>query len=140
VKTRFTLFALAALTTLSISALAPTRASAWGMHGGGYGGHGWGGISHCSGGHGRNYGGGYGGNYGGGYSSNYGGGYSGNYRTGETAEAPRSYYRPSYATRQAYAQPQQPYEVESSGESQTPEQQPNQDRRPANYSSRELQK
>jgi hypothetical protein len=183
-KTRSTVFALAALTTLSVSALAPTQASAWGMHGCRGGGHSYGGDYRYSGGHGW------------GGMSRYSGGYGGSYRTAETAEAPRPYYRPRYATSypsyapsqpaydpapvvthapaptyqqtyiprptyvaepeapapqvyapapppQAYAQPQQleqPY-VEASSQSETPEQpQSNQDRRPAIYSSRELQK
>ena len=38
-KTRSKLLTLAALATLFLSALAPTQASAWGMHGGFSGGH-----------------------------------------------------------------------------------------------------
>jgi hypothetical protein len=46
-KIRSTILALSALTTLSVSALAPTQASAWGRHGG-YGG-GYGGGHHFGG-------------------------------------------------------------------------------------------
>jgi hypothetical protein len=46
-KIRSTILALSALTTLSVSALAPTQASAWGRHGG-YGG-GYGGGYHFGG-------------------------------------------------------------------------------------------
>ena len=71
--TRSTILALTTLATLSVAALMPTQASAWGGHGGGHGG-GYGGY-HYGGGYNRGYGqgyryGGYG--YGGGYVRSYG--------------------------------------------------------------------
>jgi hypothetical protein len=85
-KTRSTILTLAALATLSLSALAPTQASAWGMHGGFGGGH---------------FGGGHFGGYGG--YRNWGGyrGYGWN-----------PYFRPSYASYGFYAPVQVPVPVQ----------------------------
>jgi hypothetical protein len=76
-KTRSTILSLAALTMLSVSALAPTQASARGMGGGFHGGHFGGG--HFGGGYGRGY-------------HNWGN-YSGGYGYGW-----RPYFRPGYET------------------------------------------
>jgi hypothetical protein len=86
-KARSTLFALAALTTLSVSALAPTQASAWGLQGGYGGGFG----------HGYHFG-GY--RFGGYNTMNY---FHPSYRPQYWASAPwRPAYRPTYST-PAYA-------------------------------------
>ncbi len=99
-KTRSTIFTLAALATLSLSALAPTQASAGGMHGGFGGGHfggghfgGYGGY-HNWGGYGRGY------RYWGGYGRGYGW---------------SPYFRPSYETSYGFYEPVQvpvPVQVE----------------------------
>jgi hypothetical protein len=79
-KTRSTILSLAALATLSLSALAPTQASAWGMHGGFGGGH---------------FGGGHFGGYGGYHNW---GGYGGYRNWSGYGYGWRPYFRPSYAS------------------------------------------
>jgi hypothetical protein len=93
-KIRSTFLALAALTTLSLAALAPTQASAWGGgHGGGHFGGGHYGGGHFGGGH---YGGGHH-NWGGGYGRGYGGYHNwGHYGSGYGYRPSYPSYAPSY--------------------------------------------
>jgi hypothetical protein len=94
-KIRSTILSLAALATLSVSALAPTKASAWGMHGG-YGG----GYHHFGGYGGYHHFGGYGGYH------NWGS-YGGGYRHVWSGYRPywRPHYRPSYGSYPTYVAP-----------------------------------